>query len=253
MRITVDTRQIERYERDLDLFAKRALPHAAKAATNDNAFDARRIWQEQIRETLITRNTYTERSIKVEKAKGLRLATMRAVVGAEASYMDELEFGGSKTSKGKEGVPLTTTVASGEGQGVQPRRQLGGGKRGRGKLALRNIRLGKENIRARSKRQAIFIKSILAVDSGRKTVFIDNGRKQAIFKITGGKKKQGGKRTKLRMRMLYDLSKRFYTIPKHPTLEPTLKKVEAIMPANYLKALKFQVKRHNLFTGRAAA
>ena len=234
--VTVDMRQVKRLEGDLKTFAERAYPFATKNTINQGAFHARSEWQENIRDEMTLRNKFTERSIRVEQSRTLDVRRQSATVGSIAPYMPDQEFGAVKSSKGKEGTPIATSFAAGQGEGAERTRLV----RKPNKLAT--IRLQKRGGRGASRKQRNAAAVTEAVATKRRYIFMDLGRRKGIFKVTGGKRKP-------RVRMVWDLTRQSVIIPKTPTLGPAVRKTERVMPDLYLKSLEFQAKRHGLFPG----
>src|SRR5689334_14509169 len=96
MRIDIKFTGIERLASDLEKVAKKALPYAMRDAVNTSAFEAKRVWGDQIRRTFETRNTFTAgRAIQVDKARGSLSGGIEATVGSVAKYMRVQEHGGT--------------------------------------------------------------------------------------------------------------------------------------------------------------
>lgn len=235
--ITVDDKDLKQLESDLKTFAIRAYPFATKATLNRSAFDAQKRVRALIRNKMITRNKFTMKSIQVEQAKTLRVSDQEAVVGSIASYMEDQEFGGTKTKGGKVGVAIATTSASGEGRGVQPRRRLP--RRPNKKSA---IKLSKNRFRVKSKKQEIFLRVRQAAKTGRKFIFLDLQKHPGIYRVAGGKRKP-------KINLVHDMSRKSVRIPARPTFAPATRSTEKQMPRFYKEAVTFQLKRHNLFKG----
>ena len=229
--LSIDTKEIHLLESKLRRIAERAIPFATKSAINGGAFKAREMMQKNIREKMVTRNKFTERSVRVDTAKTLDISRQRATVGSVAPYMETQEFGGTERKKGKHGVAIATTTASGEAEGVRPRRRVP-----RRANQLQNIRLRKRGKAGVSRRQANFMAVRQAIKSGDRTVFLDLQKHPGIYKITGGKRNP-------RLRMLYDLSRSSVRIPATPTLGPAVRVAQGAMPLIYTKALRFQLAR----------
>ena len=235
---SVDTRQLERLEYDLNRFSRKALPFATKNTLNTAAFQARGEWRGQIDRKMIARNAYTKNSIRVEQTRSLIIGQQEAVVGSIADYMDEQEFGGVKRRQGKQGVALTTSYASGEGEGARPRRRLA-----RGANQLRKIKLSRNRIRAKSRAQRNFLAVRgTAVSSSQKFVYLETGRKEAIYKVVG-------RGDNAKVKMVHDLSRDSVSIPRNPTMGPAVAKVERRMGSIHRDSLVFQIKKQRLFQG----
>lgn len=231
----VDTSDIALLEGDLKRFASRAHPFASKNTVNTAAFTAQKIWRGHIEDKLITRNTFTKRSIQVEQTRTLNVSRQEAVVGSTAKYMEDQEFGGIKHKRGSEGVAIATSYASGEGEDTQPRKKL---PRKPNKLV--NIQLQRRGKRGASRKQKNLIAIKQAAKSGSKYVFLDLGRTKGIFKVTGGKRKP-------KIKMVYSFREQSVVIPKTPTLAPSIAKTEIQIPNIYKKSIEFQLKRLGLF------
>jgi hypothetical protein len=237
MTITIDDEQIKQYESDLKTFADRAYPFATKNTLNQAAFSAREGYVANARGSMQLRNKFTERSMRVEPVRGLNVNMQRAIVGSTADYMEVQEFGGIKRKGGKTGVPIATSVASGEGEGVQPRRRMVPRSRRLGNIALRNKR-----VKALSKKRKNFIKVKETAKSGRKFVFLDHEKHPGIYRITGGVRRP-------QVKLVWDMSKESVVIPRNPMLAPAVKDAERVMPFLYQESLEFQMKRQGLFKG----
>lgn len=232
--IKLDDKQIRRFESDLKTFAKRAYPFATKQTINGTAFEAQKRAKANIRESMITRNRFTESSIRVVQAKGLVVSRQEARMGSIAPYMADQEFGATQHSTGKTGVGLSTSYAAGQGES-KPRTRLP-----RKANALQNVRLSKRRGRIKgSKRQQNFVKVKQAAENGDRYVFLDLRRGPGIFRVLGGKRKP-------RIRMIADLSHRSVVIPKNPTIGPAAEAARRGIPVRYERALRFQLKRQGI-------
>jgi len=233
--ITMDDKQIRRFERELGTFKESALPYASRHTVNSAAFSAQREYRSNAREDMITRNKFTEQSIRVQQTRTLDVKRQVAVVGSTAPYMEDQEFGATISKRGKVGVAIPTTVASGEGEGVQPRRRLVPRARRLGSIALQ-----RNGVKAKSRKQTNYLKIRMAAQTGRKFIFLDLQRHPGIYRVTGGKRNP-------QIRLIHDLSRRSVTIRKRPMLRPAVQTVAQKIPSIYLDALAFQIKRHGLF------
>ena len=237
MTITADTDQIKQFESDLKTFAARAYPFATKNTLNSAAFEAQSAMRGNIRRQMTTRNKFTERSIRVDQTRTLNVSRQAATVGSTAGYMEDQEFGGIKRKGGKTGVPIPTTSASGEGEGMRPRRRVVPRSRALGRISLRNSK-----VKSFSRKQKNFLKVRLTAKSGRKFVFLDLDKHPGIYRVTGGVRRP-------RVKLMWDMSKESVVIPRNPVLGPAVRRAERSMPELYEKALIFQLKRQGLFGG----
>jgi len=237
--ITLDDRQLKAFERDLKTLNEKGLPFATRSTINSAAFDAQKNARTVVQKKMIIRNPFTLKSIQVKKENSLKISEQEALTGSIAKYMEHQEFGVTVTKKGKEGVPIPTTIASGEGEGAQPRKRAV-----KKAFQLSTIPLMNQSVRAYSKRQAIFLKAIQTVDAGRKFMFLKTQRNRAaIYQLRGGKKKKSGQRTPLKMKMVWDLSRPSVSVPRRPWLKPAVDMTVPKMAGFYKEALLFQLKR----------
>ena len=235
--ITANTDELKQFESDLKTFAARAYPFATKETLNTAAFSAKEGAIANTRSQMITRNKFTENSWGVEKVRGLNVGRQHSVVGSTAPYMETQEFGGVKRKRGKIGTPIPTTEASGEGEGVQPRRRAVPRSRALGRITLRN-----SGVKSFSKKQKNFLKVKFAAKKGHRFVFLDLQRHPGIYRVEGGVKNT-------EIKLMWDMSKKSVNIPRNPVLAPAFKDAQRIMPFLYEQALIFQLKRQNLFKG----
>jgi hypothetical protein len=231
----IDTKQIKEMERDLKRFAAKAYPFATRKTLNDAAFQAQRIARTDVKDNMTNRNRFTVQSIQVEQTRTLQVSRQAAVVGSIADYMGDQEFGAVKSKTGKEGVTIATPYSSGEGENAQPRTRLP-----RKPNRMRSIALQKRRKKGSSRKQQNFIAIRQAAATGRKFVFLDLGRRKGIFRVTGGKRRP-------KIKMVHDMTKQSVVIPKSPWLKPAFDETTRMLPAFYADALRFQLRRRNIF------
>ncbi len=230
---SINNENVKKLERDLKQFAHRALPFATKKTLNDAAFQARRIIQADLPKRMTLRNKFTMRSIRVERATGLNIRRQEATIGSTAAYMEDQEFGGKRTAKGKEGVPIPTAWSAGQGENTKRTRLP------RKINKLNNIRLANRRKKGSKKqRNAIAIQQ--AAKTGQKFVFLELQRRKGIFKVIG--------KRKIKIKMVHDLTRKSVIIPKNPWLKPAFDETIRMIPAFYADALRFQLKRRGLLT-----
>lgn len=228
MGLDVDLREFAKAIRTLEVLSERAVPYAAREGLNAIAFGLQREWQGQIRRAFVLRNNFTVRSVRVEKAAGLDLAAMRAVVGSVAPYMAEQEFGATHTKKGKHGVPVPTSSAAGQAPGASRTRPV---QRRNYHSAIR-LRARISGTRERKNAAAI----AQAVRSGNRTAFIETatGRK-GIVRITGTRT--------LKVRMIWDLSRDAVRTKPEPTLGRAMKIMDGRSMSLMTAAVESQIER----------
>jgi hypothetical protein len=226
--ITLRFNGLSRMFRDLERFRSKAIPFAMRATLNETAFAARKLWVDEIQRTLVTRNTFTTRSLHVEKATGRTVLGMKAVLGSRAPYMGDRE-GASRSDRG----PVPTTVASGEGRSGKPRRRL----------VRRPNRIGSitlpDKVRQGSRKQRTAVTIAMAARKGHRTVFLELERRKGFFRLTGGKRRP-------KVDMLWDTSKKSHAVKAHPTLGPALKRVGRLIPGIQRKALLAELRRNRI-------
>ena len=227
--LTIDTRQLKRFEADLIALNKRGLPYATRKAVNGLAWRARSEWQDAISKTFTLRNQFTARSIRVEQAKGSIIRNQQSVVGSVAPYMLTQEQGGMLTGKGGQSKPVPTTAA-----------RIGKAQK---KLVSRPNRMGRIQLKARrgksqSQRNAVQIAQ--AKKSSSKFAYLEKGGKRGIFKVGGGKRST-------RLTLVQVLSHRTVAIKRKRTMQPAVTKALKWGPAFYGQALQEQLLRARTF------
>lgn len=231
--ISVDVRDVKRLENHLVVMKERAFPFATKQAINTSAFKVREFAQENIRNSMIRRNRFTEASVRVEQARTLRISQQRATIGSIAKYMLDQEFGGIKRKRGSEGVSIATGYSAGQ-ESTSKRTRLP-----RRANTLQAISLANKKKKGRSRVQQNFIAIREASKSSNKFVYLDLGKRKGIFKVIGGMARP-------KIKMVHDLTRSSVAIPKNPWLYPAVRRAEAMMPSIYYEALEAQLRRHNL-------
>lgn len=231
----IDTEELKQLKSDLKEFAIKAYPFATKSMLNRTAFEGRELIQADMRRRFIARNKFTVNSVRVETAKGLNVNHQESVVGSIAPYMEDQEFGGTRVKRGKHGVAIPTTVASGEGRGAQPRRRVATSR-----SRKRNITLSKIRVKAKSKGQEAHARVKHAAETGERFVFLDLPKHPGIYKVTGGKKKP-------KIDLIHDMSRKSVSIPRTGIILTATRAVEKKMPEFYREAIIFQLKRRGLF------
>lgn len=230
--IHVDMNGFKRLTKDLEVFARSAMPHAARNALNAVAFEARKEWAELAKARMTLRNTYTVRSITYDKATGTDISTMQSRVGSKADYMEHQEEGDTRRKKGKYGVPIPTASAAGQAMRARPRTRL---VQKRSRMSAMDVpnRVGGN----RQRKNAVAI--LLAPKHGG-IAFLNLGKRKGLFRIEG--RKRG-----LSIRMLWDLSRPTVKTPRNPMLADTLKAVGPRVPRLLEKALIEQLKKRKVF------
>lgn len=221
----VDIKKVIRFENDLKRFAKQALPYATRETVNKAAFETRAAYRANMRKGLILRNSWSEGSVRVEKARTLNVSRQAASVGSVAPYMADQEFGAVSSGKGKY-KPIATSYAA--GQVGRPRTRLP-----RAVNKLRNIRFNN-----RKSPSVALVKD--AAKKRQKFVFLNLGRRKGVFRVVGTKRKP-------KIRMVWDMSRRRVRVPRSPLLMPATLSTKKNMLKYYEDALAWQVGKAGLF------
>jgi hypothetical protein len=233
--LSVQIRGVDEMQRQLETLAKRSVPFAARETLNTLAFEGRKIWQGEMRDSLTLRNRFTERRALVETARGLRIETMEATLGHTEPYMALLEHGKPERAA-KRFRPIPTEHAAGQAKG-----SLAGGRkrpvrkplniRGLGSLKFKRSGRGRKADNARAVQHAI--------KSGKRLALLDMGKRKGIYRVIGSKRNP-------EIRKLYDLTKSVTPMPKIPTLQRTLTKTLLMGPSVAHDALLKQLKRNGI-------
>jgi hypothetical protein len=238
MSIKFNFDKINGMEAKLRSLSRAAVPIANQRALNEAAFRLSQKSRQKANEKMIMRNKFSLGSIRFEKATGLDIRQQRSVVGSLQPYMATQEFGGVENAKGKHGVDIPTTTASGEAQTAKPRMRAV-----RRPKSMRAIQIKKFKTLGRmTKEREMVIKAQQAKRSGKKFIFLETDRKKGIFEVKGRIGK-GGRISGLRLPMVHDLTQKSVKIPKNPWLKPSVDRIEKKMPRIYEKQLLQQLKR----------
>jgi len=231
----IDDRGIKQLERQFVIFAERAVPFATRATLDGTAFEARKLGVENIRNQMVLRNTFTVRSVQVEKVgRELNINRQESRTGATTDYLATQETGATIPRKGRRGVPIPTSYSAGQ-QGARPRTKVP-----RKANRLTSIQITRRARRTQSRAQQNKVAVLEAVRTGRRFIYMDLGRRRGLFRVIGS-------RRNIRVRMVYDLSRPTVTVPPNPWLEPATVEASRGIPERYRQALIFQAKRNKLF------
>lgn len=232
MKMTVNAAQVRQLENKLRTLNKRGVLFAEVEAVNRAAFETMKDARHELGSKMVLRNNWTRRSIQVRKAT---MRTAAAAVGSTQAYMATQELGGREVSSGKHGLPIPTSVASGEGRNAKPRQRL---VRRPNKIA--NITLDRRNVtrrntaKHRSQRNAHAVRR--AATTSKKYVFLELQKTTGIFRVYGGKRKP-------RVELVQDLTRKAVDVPRNPWLKPVADRHASQMPRYYADALRRQLRR----------
>lgn len=242
--LAVKTKRLQELEKDLRVFSKKSIPYATRHTINRTAFKARESMQGEIRNKMISRNTFTERAVRVEQTRSLIIDQQEATTGSVAPYMDKQEFGGVSRKPGKYGTVIPTSWAAGQ-EGANPRTKLP-----RGQKNIRNIQITKRKAaKFRGKKQKARALAFQAANKGDKYVFLDGANYgqsgPAIFRIWG-RSRVRGRFQNFKLRMAYSFDRNPTPISKLATLDPAVTEAEKHMPEFYREALQEQIRRNGI-------
>jgi hypothetical protein len=237
--IFVDVSQLQAFEKQLQTFAARALPFATRQTLNTAVYEARLAYQGQMRHELTLRNTWTEGSAKFEPTRTLDISRQQARVGSVLEYMALQESGGYEHGKEGKSKPVPTAFARVSGQRSRMVKQAN---------RLRAIALAAKGYQGQSVKQRIVVAVRVAVQTGRRDVYLDLGATKGIYRVVGGAN-DGRKRGWIRgakLRKLWDMSRSAVQVPRHALLSVATNATADKLPAYYRDALVVQLRRHKL-------
>lgn len=224
----IEMKNSKRLERDLIKMRSRALPYAVRNTLNSLAFDARKEAQAFITKEMVNRNKFTVNSIRVDRARGVNIESMKSVVGSIAPYMLVQEEGGSKDRKSGKTVAIPTGASAGQRNAV-PRTRLP-----RGMNKMQRIALQRGNLsRAKNRKQ----RNAIAISMSKGGfAYLDLGRRKGIFKIS-----KAGKPT-----MMHDLTRTSVEIKKTEWMKKSSDESYSRREKFYVESLKYQMSRMGL-------
>lgn len=231
MDVIFDERKLQRAVNVLGNFARRGIPHATRNGLNASAFEGRKAWTKEVEKAFTLRNTFTTRSLRVQKARGIDMRKMHSVLGSTADYMAEQETGGTERKSGKHGVPIPTPTSSGEGRAAKRLRPV---RRPNWlpKISLANR--GSQTGMHRQQRNAVAIRK--ARKAGRKYVLLELEKRVGIFRLSGGKRRP-------KVDMVWDLSQPTVKTKPARTLRQTLWLITPTLPRLHVRAILEQLRR----------
>jgi hypothetical protein len=240
--LSIQWKGLDKLAKDLEKAKRTAVPYAIKTALNSQAYEARRIWQGEMRKDFTLRNQFTERSVMVVRAKGRGLE-IQSSVGSTAPYMGEQEV--EHESRGRAGLKgIPGPAAAGQAPGTKRTRLV----RSANKLGAISVA---HPTGGTTKKQRNAISIAMAVRKGKQVALLERAKGgKALFRIMGGRqvaKRRALSRRSLQLRMLWDFSKASYHVPAHPTLRRTLAALEPKVPSMWQAAIVDQFRRHHLF------
>ncbi len=228
----MEGKKLIKFGKAIEDFADKQYPIVNGMALNRAAFETRKEYIRIIERRFTLRNKGTIRSIQFNKVVGLNPKTQESSVGSTMDYMASQEFGDTKTGRGKKGIGIPTPTASNESAGTRPRKKPVSRPRRRS-----SIRLTKSTIKARSRKQHIFMTIRSAAEKGSGNyVYLPIQNSKGIYRVTGK-----GKRAKIKM--IYSLSKKTIPIKKQPSLFPAVNNIIPQMARFYKEAAEKRIKK----------
>lgn len=206
--VKVDLSQFDELSKVLTKVAPKGVAYAARNALNSAAFEGRKAWTARAASDLTLRNSFTTRSMRVEKATGSKVASMQSHLGSVTDYMGIQEGGGSES--GKTGnKPIPTSAAAGQGQKKRPRTKQVQTKNWMQALKVAAKPMG-------SNRRYRNMLAIAAAAAGNGIAFLElRNNRRGLFRVVG--RKRG-----LKITMLWDLSRPEVHLKGTHTLEHAL-------------------------------
>ena len=236
--ISITFRGLDRFRKAIRTLESRAIPHAIRDTLNGCAFALRTEWQKTVRSDLTNRNKYTERSIRVDRARGINVRAMVSRTGSVAAYMGDLEEGTTARGKGKHKV-IPAPAAAGHAPGAGKRTRVV-----RQALRISGLQVAKQSLGRYGKRRQNAITLAIAQRKGERFVLLNRqkGSGRGLFEVRAGGRKQLG------LRMLYDLSRGSVRVPARHTLKHAIAKATPLFEREGYRAFLRQLKRARIFT-----
>jgi hypothetical protein len=241
-----DPNEVESMAKQLKRFRRKAYPFAVRQMLNDTAWDARRFYQEGMRDGLTLRNKWTEKGARAQpERRELNVDRMETRAGHLETYMLTQEKGATIVKQGKHGVPIPTSWAAGQ-EGAQPRTRLVKKANRMGVIKLKQ----KWKALGNNDHQRLVRAAQIAVDTKDRYIYAqmpDTDRK-GIYKVIGGRKgTTKGWPKGAKIKLVHDLSHKSVTLHPTPLLETASNKARKRMDVHFRKALLFQIERNKLF------
>jgi len=210
-----EANELKELQKDLKQFGEREFAVINGMALNKTAFETMLEYKKITKRNFTLRNKFTISSIRFQKVKGFQ--NQFSETGSIAPFMEDQEFGHTKTKKGKKGVGIPTTTASNESIGARPRQKVVPRPKRKG-----SIRLFRSRIKSKTRVQHV-VATVKAAAGKRGNTFVYLPRlgkmTQGIYRIAGSKKNP-------KIRLIYDLSRTSVRIPKSPGLRISVNRIE---------------------------
>lgn len=229
-----DNKNTMALQKQISELSTRGIPIAVQQTLTATARHAWRYGRENTGREFSNRNTWTKRSQTWQRAEGLDVDKMEAIVGSSAAYMAQQEEGFSQTGNGDKGAWIPTADAADQsGDRTKPVKF----KYRRGKIRLRR----KVRKRASSPKQQRLLNMIGAV-KGNGYFWGSLSRTEGMWKLDGSV--VNGRLVLTGVRLLYSANKRTVRTPATEWHWPAVEKAIRVNEGDeYHKALNRQVKR----------
>lgn len=225
--IEIDLKRVGVLQNKLKDLNAKGIPFAQRNTINDMAFKTQQTARETIKRDFVSRNTWTARSVRVDRAKG---AGDSAVVGSTERYMAEQEHG-------HRGGPTHIPRPAAAGQSNKSKVRTKVVRKNNRINALNAYASAAKRLNSKAGQKAKNMATVKeAKAEGRKYVLQIRGAKKAIYQVFGTKRKP-------RTRMIQDLSRKVRVVPKHPWLAPSSRAVQQTAPRLYAMRLREQLAR----------
>ena len=228
MQIKVDTKEVDKLERQLNWLNLLGVKFAQRETMNDLARVTMKRSKQIIKRDMIQRNRFTLGSIRMNFATRARDFSE---VGSLQKYMITQEHGTTEQAGGKHGVAIPTRFSSGEGKGSGPRRKL---VRRPNRMHAINIPKGRRRGKNKAQRRILAIARARSI--GAKYAFLEFKRTKGIFRVF--------KRKSRRPMMVQDLTRKTIRIPASPWLRPAREQVTRFTMKWFRKNLIKQIRRN---------
>lgn len=238
--------EIDSLQSHLERLKLSALPYATKQTLNDAAFRTRAFAAESTRKKMILRNTYSVRSIQVQRASGLDISRQVSETGSVISYMAEQEFGGTRYKKTRQGMGIPTSYSAGQGMHASPRTRPTTGRNRKKNLRLHSSRKGRKK-RSLTAQQKLIVAVKSAVKHNEREVFLRVPGRKGMYRVEGGRMGKKGKTLATRIKLIWSYQEQSTRTPKNPWLNPAFERTLPLIPYFYETALYFQIRRHGIF------
>jgi hypothetical protein len=226
----IDAKGLEKFAKQLGDLGKDGFRHAVRNALNTAAAKTRERYVGQQGQRLVVRNTWTARGSQYTKAGMGPIGSMQSIAGNTRDYMRDVEEGGTETAKRKH-IPIPTAASAGQ-SGAQRTRPI----RRTNYMAAIQLRQAKPRNASGSRAQANLVAVKAAAKAGRRFVLLERRQGPYIAQLTGG-------RRRLRVRMIYDLSRKEVRWKPHAVLGAAVAEVAPQLGAIGVAELEKQAKR----------